>query len=229
MAAYSTLGHFNDPVLSSMLRQGETALVATLFHELAHQLLYVPGDTEFNEAFAMTVEQEGLARWLAGQKRTTELSGILAQRRRQGETAAIFGAARADLARLYAADLRPEQMRARKHNRLEQAARELQEYARAAGVASGYEAWINAGLNNAHLAAVSSYQGCIPGFRRLLTEAGGDLPRFYSAAGALARGPAAARRALCAAAATGAASSEAAPTSHPPGSASAPPPGASGS
>lgn len=219
VAAYSTLGHFDDPVVSSMLRQGENTLVATLFHELAHQRLYVPGDTEFNEAFAMTVEQEGLARWLAARGRLAELDAFLAQRRRQAALAAILAAARADLGALYAAGAPEAELRERKRARLGQAGQALQDYARAEGVTSGYEAWIAAGLNNAHLAAVSSYQGCIPGFQRLLAEAGGELPRFYAAARALGRGPPAARRALCADP----------PTARPPAPASAPPPGASGS
>jgi predicted aminopeptidase len=241
VSAYSTLGHFNDPVVSSMLRQGENTLVATLFHELAHQQLYLPGDTEFNEAFAMTVEQEGLARWLAARGRPAELEGFLAQRRRQAALAAILAGARHELAGLYASDLPAAELRTRKQARLEQAGRELQDYARAEGGASGYEPWIAAGLNNAHLAAVASYQGCIPGFQRLLAEAGGDLPRFYAAARALARGPAAARRALCVAAAepvttpampampATAADGAAGLTSPRPGPASAPPPAASGS
>jgi predicted aminopeptidase len=202
VSAYSTLGHFDDPIVSSMLRQGENSLVATMFHELAHQLLYVRGDTEFNEAFAMTVEQEGLARWLAARDRTAELAGFLEQRRRQAAVAAIFAAARTALSDLYGSGLPADELRARKRARLEQAGRELQEFARGAGVASGYEAWIRAGLNNAHLAAVSSYQGCIPGFQRLLAAVNGDLPRFYAAARALGRGPPGARRELCAGAAS---------------------------
>src|ERR1700683_3195156 len=62
VAAYSTLGHFSDPVLNTMMRYGDLELVSTIFHELAHQLIYVHGDTEFNESFAVTVEQEGLRR-----------------------------------------------------------------------------------------------------------------------------------------------------------------------
>jgi predicted aminopeptidase len=198
VSAFSTLGHFADPVVSSMLRQGENALVATLFHELAHQLLYVRGDTEFNEAFAMTVEQEGLTRWLEQRGRGAELADFLAQRGRQAAETAILVGARSALAALYATALPPAQKRLRKQALLEQAARDIQDYARAQGVTSGYQAWIEAGLNNAHLAAVASYQGCIPGFQRLLAQAGGDLPRFYAAARALGRGPSGPRRALCA-------------------------------
>ena len=67
MPAYSTLGKFADPVLSSMLRYGDDELAATIFHELAHQLLYVRDDSAFNEAFATTVEDAGLERWIAHQ------------------------------------------------------------------------------------------------------------------------------------------------------------------
>ena len=65
VAAYSTLGHFKDPVLNTMLGWSDAQLAATLFHELAHQVVYVPGDSEFNEAFATVVEEAGLERWLA--------------------------------------------------------------------------------------------------------------------------------------------------------------------
>ena len=213
VSAYSTLGHFDDPVVSSMLRQGETTLVATMFHELAHQLLYVRGDTEFNEAFAMTVEQEGLARWLAAQGREPELAGYLEQRRRQAGIAAIFGAARDELAALYRSGLPAPELRPRKRTLLDQAGQTTLDFARAAGAASGYEAWIAAGLNNAHLAAVSNYHGCIPGFQRLLAAAGGDLPRFYAAARALGRGAPQSRRAFCASGGVTAAAGTAALTS----------------
>jgi len=64
VATYSTLGYLPDPVFNTMLGWRETRLVGTVFHELAHERLYVPGDSEFNEAFASVVEQEGVRRWL---------------------------------------------------------------------------------------------------------------------------------------------------------------------
>ena len=73
VAAYSTLGHFNDPVLSTMLGWSDAQLAATLFHELAHQVVYVPGDSEFNESFATVVEEAGLERWLAARQRAQDL------------------------------------------------------------------------------------------------------------------------------------------------------------
>jgi predicted aminopeptidase len=62
--AYSTLGYFDDPVLSTMVAGGEQYVASLLFHELAHQQLYIKGDSEFSEAFAMVVEEVGTERWL---------------------------------------------------------------------------------------------------------------------------------------------------------------------
>ena len=66
--AYSTLGHLRDPVLNTMLGYGDIELAAFIFHELAHQAVYAPGDSDFNEAFATVVEVEGLRRWFSARK-----------------------------------------------------------------------------------------------------------------------------------------------------------------
>src|SRR5512140_485103 len=67
VAAYSTLGWFDDPVLSTFVRYKESELARLIFHELAHQVVYVKDDTAFNESFAVAVEEEGMQRWLSAQ------------------------------------------------------------------------------------------------------------------------------------------------------------------
>src|SRR6266513_279014 len=112
--AYSTLGRFADPVLSSMLRYGDDELAATIFHELAHQLLYVRGDSEFNEAFATTVEDAGLERWLTQQGASQRLQQL---RERQAHAAAfvsLLARSRTRLALLYASGVARDEMRAGK-------------------------------------------------------------------------------------------------------------------
>ena len=102
VSAYSTLGRFDDPLLDTMMPYGDLQLVGTIFHELAHQLIYVKNDTEFNEAFAMSVEREGLARWLKSKGRSDELLRNTASR--QEQQALIirrFADGRAQLAALY--------------------------------------------------------------------------------------------------------------------------------
>ncbi|MGH8267046.1 MAG: aminopeptidase, partial [Steroidobacteraceae bacterium] len=200
--AYSTLGRFADPVLSSMLRSGDDELAATLFHELAHQLLYVRGDSEFNEAFATTVEDVGLARWLKFQGKADRIRSFRASQALQESLLALLARTRGQLAALYASGLAPAEMRARKALLLAQLAADLGALERRQGVRFPvYDEWIAHGLNNAQLASVATYYECGPGFRRLLAQQDDDLARFYAAARALARQPREVRHAeLCAAA-----------------------------
>jgi predicted aminopeptidase len=187
--AYSTLGRFADPVLNTMLIYGDNELAAIVFHELAHQLIYVENDSEFNEAFAVTVEETGLARWLEFLGRKEQLDAYRAERARDSEFNTLFAHRRAELAHLYASKLPPALMRERKRMQFAQLADDMRELARRQGVRSGYEAWIESGLNNAHLASVATYFDCVPGFERLLAGEDGDLPRFYAAVRALAHAP----------------------------------------
>ncbi len=197
VSAYSTLGKFADPLLDTMLRYGDLQLVGTMFHELAHQLIYVAGDSEFNEAFAMSVERAGVARWLESQGRGAELAAYRARMQQQAALQRILADGRGQLARLYAEPLPPADMRERKQQQLGAIVAAVRAYENQAGLRSGYDAWFEAGLNNAHLASVATYFDCVPGFEKLLDAHHGNLPEYYAAVRALARGPAAARRALC--------------------------------
>jgi len=197
VAAYSTLGHFADPVLNTMMRYGDLELVSMLFHELAHQLIYIKDDTVFNESFAMTVEEEGLRRWLTARGRGTELQEFLARRAVDQVVVSTLFAGRAELDRLYHEPLGAEIMRARKHEVLATLGEKVKAIEREHQLRTGYDGWIDAGLNNAHLASIATYSDCVPGFQQLLSQQGDDLPRFYAAVRHLKRDPAG-RRALCA-------------------------------
>jgi predicted aminopeptidase len=198
VTAYSTLGHFSDPVLNTMLRYGDLELVSTLFHELAHQLIYVRGDSEFNESFAVSVEQEGLRRWLAARGRSLELQDYLERHHAEELMVDAFADGRRQLAAMYAATptLPIEERRARKHELLVATGEQVQAVERQYKLRTGYDRWIADGLNNAHLASVGTYFDCVPGFQRLLEANGGSLPAFYAAVRKMRR-DAPARRALC--------------------------------
>jgi predicted aminopeptidase len=176
---YSTLGHLPDPVFQPMLEWRDTRLVGTVFHELAHERLYLPGDSELNEAYASVVEDEGVRRWLAAHGRTADIAAYDASLRRQREFAALLRETRERLRQLYASSLSPEQMRIEKQRefgrlkfRHEQLRHEHWD-----GY-SGYDAWFARALNNARLVAVATYEDCVPGLRRVLEQAG-SLPAFY--------------------------------------------------
>jgi predicted aminopeptidase len=195
VTAYSTLGHFADPVTNTMLRYGDNDMVATIFHELAHQLIYVPGDSQFSESFAMTVEEEGLRRWLAARGRAGELQAILTQHRDEQTIVKVFAEGRRQLATLYAQPLPLDQMRERKQQILKATGEQVLSLEQQYHLPM-YDLWINAGLNNAHLASIGTYYDCVPGFQRLLQANGGDLPSFYAAVRKMRR-DVAARRTLC--------------------------------
>lgn len=183
VTAYSTLGKFADPVLSSMLSYGDTELAATIFHELAHQLLYVKNDSEFNEAFAVAVEDEGLRRWLDTRGQPDVIAQFRKSQVREHEFVELFARTRGKLAKLYASKAPPDQMRQRKAEILKTLGTDLKALEQRLGVHYGlYDAWIAKGLNNAHLASIATYYDCVPGFERLLADQGGDLQRFYAAA-----------------------------------------------
>jgi predicted aminopeptidase len=195
--AYSTLGKFADPVLNTMLRYGDSDLAAIIFHELAHQLLYAKNDSEFNEAFATTVEEEGLQRWLRLRGREQAMRNFLEDSAREHAFIELFARGRGQLAHLYASGIAPAQMRDEKAAMLSQLTADARKLQREQGD-EYYESWLSEGLNNAHLASVATYYQCVPGFKRLLAEQGGDLVRFYAAARELAQLPRAARHAkLC--------------------------------
>jgi predicted aminopeptidase len=187
VAAYSTLGHFKDPVLNTMLAWNDAQLAATLFHELAHQVAYAAGDSEFNEAFATVVEETGLERWLASRDSATELQAWRAQRARGSQFIALLLRTRDRLRDLYASGLPPLQMRDRKQYAFGELKLEYSQLRSAWGGYSGYDHFFARTLNNAHLVSAATYYTCVPGLQRLLLESGGDLPRFYARVQQLAR------------------------------------------
>jgi predicted aminopeptidase len=179
VAAYSTLGHFDDPILSTMLGWNDVELASIIFHELTHQLIYLPNDADFNEALATTVEEEGVRRWLESLGRGKDLEHYELQQQHFLEVLALLNRTRAELRTLYASGIDPEHMRARKavvYAALRTAYASLKEQW---GGHGPFDAWFDADINNAHLASVETYYDCVPGFRRELDAVGGNLEAFY--------------------------------------------------
>jgi predicted aminopeptidase len=164
--AYSTLGWFDDPLLSTFIRYPDAQLARLVFHELSHQLVYAHGDTTFNESFAVTVEEEGVRRWLESEGRSGELEAFRASQARQREFAERVTQTRERLAVVYRTSLPPEA-------KLEQKRGEWQR------LRQSYPG-IPAEPNNAFLASIAAYTELVPAFERLLAENGGNLQRFYA-------------------------------------------------
>ena len=197
--AYSTLGWTNwlggDPLLNTLVGGSESFTVRLIFHELAHQQLYVAGDTMFNESYATAVERLGLARWQAATGRSADDPAVA---QRAADFRAITLRTRAALAGLYASDVDDATKLQRKAvlmaaMRAEHAALKARPDGPWAGF-SGYDGWFNR-ANNASLALQAAYDGLAPQFEALFRQQGGDFARFHAEVRRLAALPADQRRA----------------------------------
>lgn len=185
--AYSTLGWFADPLLNTFIRYPEAELARLVFHELAHQVVYVPGDTAFNESFATAVEEAGIERWIAARGDARLAGAYAAYVSRRRDFLDLLGRHRQQLRELYASDADDAAKRARKAEILASLRDEYANLKRDRwGGFAGYDRWFAQPLTNAHLSSVSTYTELVPAFRALLAREGGDLPRFYRAVRALA-------------------------------------------
>lgn len=195
VAAYSTLGHFDDPILNTMVGWDDVELAAIVFHELTHQLLYVSGDAAFNEALATTVEEAGVRRWLEAQGRAADLAQHLLEQRRYLQVIDLLRRIRTELHALYASGLDATTMRERKRSSFESLRQSYADLTARWGTGAPFRSWFAGEINNAHLASVATYYDCVPGFERELAAVHGDLPAFYRRVRELARLSQAARAA----------------------------------
>ena len=176
--AYSTLGWFDDPLLNTVMHYDDADLAGLIFHELAHQVLYVKNDSDFNESFATTVEVEGVRRWL--QLAGDDGGSYQLRLNRRQKVIDLILEHRSRLQDVYAA-ARPGTW---KRKRKQQVLSELRDKFLAMsdgweGI-SGLRRWFDGPLNNAKLLSIATYYDYVPAFRALLARHGGALKSFYA-------------------------------------------------
>ncbi len=179
VAAYSTLGWFDDPVLNTFLRHGTLEVARTVFHELAHQLIFVKDDSQFNESFATAVENEGLRRWLVNHAAAGQRAAYEAQRARKAAFARLMRDYRTKFEALYARPGADDLRRQAKAELLGALRRDYTALRANPGGRPGDDRLPAADFNNARLAAFSLYNELVPAFEALLAQEDHDLPRFY--------------------------------------------------
>ncbi len=189
--AYSTLGWFHDPLLNTFILQSEADLADLIFHELGHQRLFVAGDTDFNEAFAMTVAAAGVRRWFQSSQNTSGYEEYRRNLEHEHDFVNLVMASRDELQTAYAQAGAPDSA---KLQRKAEIIRELRgKYAALKtrwGVnQSGYDLWFAEPINNAKLNTISAYYDLVPAFEALLHAQGGDMEKFYAAVEDLSKMP----------------------------------------
>jgi len=180
VAAYSTLGWFDDPVLNTMLRWNETHLAKVIFHELAHQKIYIKDDTEFNEAFADTVALVGVNRWLEKFGTSLSLKDFKLKQAREDTFVDLVLEYRNRLDSIYKSSGNDAIKRTQKAILLDQMKKEYATMRADWGNYDVYDAWFDNDLNNAKLMAVVIYRDYLPGFSKLLAKTNNDLNAFYT-------------------------------------------------
>lgn len=177
--AYSTLGWFDDPLLSTFIHYPEAELARLIFHELAHQVVYVKDDSVFNESFAVAVENEGVRRWLEAQRRSGDLERYRAHAVRKRQFAELVERTRKQLAELYQGGAEAADMRVLKAQIFGSLQRDYDGLKAQWGGYAGFDRWMPKHPNNAWLAALNTYARRVPAFEAVLEACQRDLPCFY--------------------------------------------------
>jgi predicted aminopeptidase len=214
--AYSTLGRFADPLTNAILDMPDYQVAGLIFHELAHQQVYIAGDTAFNESFATAVEQAGIRRWLI---QRGDAAGLCAYERwldRRAAVREVLNRGRTRLAAIYAKGGSETSLHLAKAAALD-ALRD--DYRRLRGTWQGppdFDTWFGPTLNNASLAALSAYDEYVPAFTALLARNSADFAAFYAAVATLSEQPPAQRQAALTALNSATISAPPAPVNCPP-------------
>jgi predicted aminopeptidase len=177
--AYSTLGYFNDPVLSTFIQYPEGELARLVFHELAHQVAYAPGDSRFNESFAVAVEEAGVERWMAAHGDEKMRKAYADYEARKQDFLALLLRCRNALKANYESNASDDEKRKQKAVVFQELQAEYQMLKAAWGGYTGYDRWFSEPLSNAHLSAIATYHDFVPGFRAMLAQEK-TFGRFYA-------------------------------------------------
>jgi len=179
--AYSTLGWFNDPLISTFIHYPDAELARLIFHELAHQVVYVAGDSKFNESFASAVEEEGVERWLVGFGNDTMRANFQRYKERRRQFMALLLKCRDTLEQAYESNKPVAEKRAIKARAFKQLQEDYVQLKASWGGYAGYDRFFAEPLSNAHLASIATYSDFVPAFRALMAREK-TFPRFYAAA-----------------------------------------------
>jgi predicted aminopeptidase len=164
-SAYSTLGWYNDPILSTHLSYDSVDLAGLIIHELAHQKYYKKGDSRYSEGFAVTVERAGVVRWLTMLGQQDQVTRAIKGWEREDERVSLMLKARGDLSDLYRTGHDSIYLLRMKDSIFNSLEKDLKITRKR--------------LNNASLVPVSTYHSLIPYFQELLDSCGGNFHAFY--------------------------------------------------
>ena len=179
--AYSTLGWFDDPLLNTMMYKSETHRAGIIFHELAHQVVYIDNDSAFNEAFATTVEEEGIRKWLTRNGKNNKYEEYLLDKQRDLQWNQLLQYTRNQLKEIYKLKISDKEKKLAKQQAFSSLQYNYQQLKNSWNGYNAYDKWMNQDLNNAHLLLVATYHDLVPTFKAMLKNENYNLKKFYVA------------------------------------------------
>jgi predicted aminopeptidase len=180
VSAYSTLGWFDDPVLSSFIDWPDHRLAGLLFHELTHQRVYIADDTEFNESLASAVQQAGILLWLESENQATQLDNFHRWLIYRNQVLALIGDTRDDLAKIYQQEIAAAEKRRQKTMAFERARLAHAVIAQQHGIRQGFTRWFASELNNAKIGSIATYSTQVPAFTHMIQAHSQNFDSFFS-------------------------------------------------
>ena len=162
VAAYSTLGWFNDPLLDTFLFRSDEQLAALLFHELAHRVVYVRGDTRFNESLATTIELYALEQWLQTRDESGRFDRYRLSLARRASVIELIMLARHRLALLYDSGIPMAEMKVQKQSIFQEMRDAYSRLRETWAVGKEFYDWMQGPMSNAKLETVADYNEWVP-------------------------------------------------------------------
>ena len=192
VAAYSTLGWFSDPVLDTFLNRSDVSIARLLFHELAHKVVYIPGDTQFNESFATAVEETAIKSWLYDRKEDELYEDYMARGERRSQVLSLINDTREALDVLYKSGQSTASQRQEKQVLIHALGAHYQTLLDSWNGEKDFQYWMTSEvpfseINNAKLGTIADYHDWVPAFHALLSDHGGDLSEFVTAVGTISK------------------------------------------
>jgi len=176
ISAYSTLGWFDDPVPNTIMHYGDAHLAGLVFHELAHQQVYVPDDTAFNESFAMAVELAGVQQWMKHAGNKALYAEYKKDKQQREQFIAMLMQTRQELNSLYLSNEnnKPDKKKTILSNLKSRYSKEKNKWNN-----DRYDGYMKQELNNAHFISVGLYHHYVPAFKKLFEQNNHDWRVFF--------------------------------------------------
>lgn len=178
--AYSTLGWFDDPALSSFIYWTDYRLAGLIFHELTHQRIFIDDDTVFNESLASAVQQAGTRLWLVSENRSIDIAEVDRWLAYREEVIELIETTREQLDDLYQRDIEVEMKRDAKNALFDSSRKAHHQIAARHGIENGFKQWFNSDLSNAKFGSIAAYNTYLPSFTRILESHQYDFEAFFN-------------------------------------------------